>query len=307
MLDKIMGIYKITNKINGKSYIGQSVNIERRWWNHKSCNGSDDFPLYKAIKQYGKDNFTYEVLEECSKDKLSERELYYIHKFNTVEEGYNPTDITDNPFKHKEILTKAIQNMTIQHNTMEYKIKQSEITKNLWKNKDYREKVTNAINKVKGNIPKKKKEPKLKLKKHKRVRLSRINQVPMKVLANTDEWRKKKSNEIKEAWKRGRYSKEQSANNIKKFQDKFKSDAEYREMVIQKMRDNKPNSIAIDMLDIETGEKIMGFPKIMDGAKWIRENTKYIKADYATINKTCKNPKRTAYGYRWRYSEKEGD
>ena len=61
------------------------------------------------------------------------------------------------------------------------------------------------------------------------------------------------------------------------------------------------------MLDIKTGEKIMDFPKIMDGAKWIRENTKYIKADYATINKTCKNPKRTAYGYRWRYSEKEGD
>lgn len=60
----ICGIYRITNKINGKSYIGQSVNIKNRWYVHKAT--KDDYPIHRAIRKYGKNNFSWEILEECS-------------------------------------------------------------------------------------------------------------------------------------------------------------------------------------------------------------------------------------------------
>lgn len=90
----ICGIYKITNKINGKSYIGQSVNIKNRWYVHKAT--KDDYPIHRAIQKYGKNNFSWEVLEECSEQQLSEREIYYISKYNTFmyaenSNGYNLT------------------------------------------------------------------------------------------------------------------------------------------------------------------------------------------------------------------------
>lgn len=88
----ICGIYKITNKVNNKSYIGQSVNIINRWYVHKAV--KDDYPIHRAIQKYGKDNFSWEILEECAESQLSEREIYYIAKYNTFmyaenSNGYN--------------------------------------------------------------------------------------------------------------------------------------------------------------------------------------------------------------------------
>lgn len=90
----ICGIYKITNKINNKSYIGQSVNINNRWYVHKAT--KDDYPIHRAIQKYGKNNFSWEILEECTESQLSEREIYYIAKYNTFmyaknSNGYNLT------------------------------------------------------------------------------------------------------------------------------------------------------------------------------------------------------------------------
>ena len=56
-------IYKATNKINGKSYIGQSNNIERRFSEHKT---KIDIPIEIAIRKYGIDAFNFEIIEECS-------------------------------------------------------------------------------------------------------------------------------------------------------------------------------------------------------------------------------------------------
>jgi group I intron endonuclease len=90
----MVGIYKITNKINGKAYIGQSTNIKRRWNVHKNAsvnpNGKCyEYPLYRAMRKYGLDNFTFEVVEECKKSELNEREIFYIQKYNTYADGYN--------------------------------------------------------------------------------------------------------------------------------------------------------------------------------------------------------------------------
>ena len=88
------GIYKITNKINGKSYIGQSVDILRRWRTHRtsafdSSQKGYEYPLYRAIRKYGLENFSFEVLEECDQKELDRKEQEYILFYNSFGNGYN--------------------------------------------------------------------------------------------------------------------------------------------------------------------------------------------------------------------------
>ena len=85
----MIGIYKITKISNGKSYIGQSNDIERRFKEHQQKGTSSRIPLDIAIQKYGINAFTYEILEECSIDKLNEREQYWIKYYNTIKNGYN--------------------------------------------------------------------------------------------------------------------------------------------------------------------------------------------------------------------------
>ena len=82
------GIYKIENKINGKIYIGQSIEIERRWQKHLSA--SDDFIVHQAIRKYGKENFIFSIVEECELIDLNEKENYWINFYQSiVPNGYN--------------------------------------------------------------------------------------------------------------------------------------------------------------------------------------------------------------------------
>ena len=71
-----IGIYKITNLLNNKIYIGQSLNIERRFKEHCYKGKESRIPLDLAIQKYGKDNFTFEIIENCLKEELNEKETY---------------------------------------------------------------------------------------------------------------------------------------------------------------------------------------------------------------------------------------
>lgn len=83
----MVGIYKITKKQNGKSYIGQSNNIDRRFSEHKT---KTDLAIDIAIHKYGIDAFNFEIIEECSLEKLDEREIYWIAYYDTYKGfGYN--------------------------------------------------------------------------------------------------------------------------------------------------------------------------------------------------------------------------
>lgn len=99
----ITGIYKITNTINHKVYIGQSKNIIRRWQAHKNRafvpNKEYDKYLYRAFRKYGIDVFTFEIIEECAIEKLDEREKYYILQYHSCIDtyGYNETCGYDSP------------------------------------------------------------------------------------------------------------------------------------------------------------------------------------------------------------------
>ena len=84
------GIYKIENQVNGKVYIGQSINITQRWRQHRTYYQIDmDKVLYKAMRKYGIENFSFEVIEECEATKLNDREIYWIEYYNSYYEGYN--------------------------------------------------------------------------------------------------------------------------------------------------------------------------------------------------------------------------
>ena len=87
------GIYKVTNIKTNEIYIGKSVKIADRFINHiKSAYGLEgvaESQFQRALKKYGVDNFTWELLEECSKENLNGREKYYIVFFGTKEYGYN--------------------------------------------------------------------------------------------------------------------------------------------------------------------------------------------------------------------------
>lgn len=89
MGDNVIGIYKITNQITKMVYIGQSVDIQRRWREHRVKYKSKDTLLYQAMRLYGINNFTFEILEECKAEELNSKEKYYIQQYNTLEEGYN--------------------------------------------------------------------------------------------------------------------------------------------------------------------------------------------------------------------------
>ena len=92
-INKISGIYKITNIKDNKCYIGQSVDIATRFKNHAKCGLGIDTPannkLYQAMEKEGLENFTWELLEKCPKEQLNEKEKYYIKAYQAVEYGYN--------------------------------------------------------------------------------------------------------------------------------------------------------------------------------------------------------------------------
>lgn len=89
------GIYKIVNDANGKIYIGQSRDIDTRWYKHISFlryNSHHNRHLQAAWNKYGEDAFKFSVVEECGEDDLNDRERYYINLYDSRRNGYNLDD-----------------------------------------------------------------------------------------------------------------------------------------------------------------------------------------------------------------------
>ena len=91
----VCGIYKITNILSGDIYIGQSVNISDRFKQHIKCglgiDASATNKLYNNMQEYGVWNFTFEVLQKCSRDKLNEKERFWIEMYQSNKVGMNIT------------------------------------------------------------------------------------------------------------------------------------------------------------------------------------------------------------------------
>ena len=92
--NKKTGIYKITSLVDGRCYIGQAVDIKERFRDHMKAGLGIDAPqnkFYEIMQQQGLENFTFELLEECPKDELNEKEKFYIELFSSYNYGYNST------------------------------------------------------------------------------------------------------------------------------------------------------------------------------------------------------------------------
>lgn len=89
----VCGIYKITNQETGECYIGQAVDVRKRWYEHAKMMLQIDAPqgnqLYAAAKEYGLDSFSFELLLECEPKELNEKEKYFIELYNSDAVGYN--------------------------------------------------------------------------------------------------------------------------------------------------------------------------------------------------------------------------
>ena len=101
-MNKISGVYLVRNTITNDCYVGSSVDVKRRWANHKSPSKWKQRPnslLYKAFQKYELSNFIFEILEECDKSQLFIREQYYINKLK-------PTYNHNKAFQTSEELVK---------------------------------------------------------------------------------------------------------------------------------------------------------------------------------------------------------
>jgi len=91
---KITGIYKITNIVNNKVYIGSSINVKKRCNQHfrmlKNSNHHSS-KLQNAYNRYGKESFIFEIIEECDKNVITDREQYWLDKLDSYNNGYNCT------------------------------------------------------------------------------------------------------------------------------------------------------------------------------------------------------------------------
>jgi group I intron endonuclease len=105
-LEESMVIYLITNKINGKMYVGQTRNkLKERWAAHKRCR--DNMAIAKAIKKYGIEKFSIQVIDRCqTADELNKKEIDWIKHYGTLyPSGYNLQEgglNLDNKFRSRE-------------------------------------------------------------------------------------------------------------------------------------------------------------------------------------------------------------
>ena len=142
-----MLIYKITNKINNKCYIGQTIkNAEERWEEHQAhafgTHPNDvNKTLYKAIRKYGLENFTFEVLQDNIEtyEQLDKAEIYWIDFYNSFIKGYNETfggqqyhkilpnkEIIEDYYKTRSARKTAL-NFGIDHSTVDDILNQNNI------------------------------------------------------------------------------------------------------------------------------------------------------------------------------------
>lgn len=105
------GIYLIKNKVNNRCYIGQSIEIERRWEEHRRSsldkNAVDyNTPLHRAFRKYGSDNFSLSILEVVEEhSNLNSLENKYMRVYNSVSDGYNQIFTSRNGLSKNDTIT----------------------------------------------------------------------------------------------------------------------------------------------------------------------------------------------------------
>lgn len=140
-------LYKITNLINNKIYIGQTISPDKRWYAHRKAAANPRQPIAFAIKKYGAHNFEYEVIAcALTQEDSNESEILLIKQYNSYSTGYNATE------GGKGMLGRKVSNATREKISAANKGKKNphskewcEYMSNLFKNREFSEEHRSAI------------------------------------------------------------------------------------------------------------------------------------------------------------------
>ena len=128
-------IYKITNDVNNKVYIGQTVKTIKKRWQQHQCNSKKEYfsqiVLYKAMNKYGLEHFHIEEIENVENNMLDEREKYWIKYYNSYNNGYNSTiggrEIALYDFNEEQIISDYIELKSARKVALKYNVDHSTI------------------------------------------------------------------------------------------------------------------------------------------------------------------------------------
>ncbi len=270
----MVGIYKITNKINGKVYIGQSLCIENRIKEHiRNINYPDrKNAIYSAFRKYGIENFSFDVIEECKEEDLDNREKYWIKYYDSYNNGYNLTLGGENGRKYD----------------YDYIVEQYKIYKTTEKTAEaigcHYHTVSNALKAQ--NITPYAKSSGLPRK------IKQIDPVTLKVVAEYEK--------IKDGAEAVGVSDCAISNVLRGLKKaaggyiwKYSEDkTELKSVEIKNMHRNQK----LQQLDKNTEEVIMEYNSVKEALIALNKNVKD-----GSIYQVCKGKANTAYGYKWRF------
>ena len=264
----MIGIYKITNKINKKCYIGQSINIKERFYGHKSS--ENNVYLRNAFKKYGIDNFIFEVIEECKREELNQKEIYYIKLYKSTNRkfGYNLSPGGTGREKKTSLRTRRLIS----------KSKKGKLTRTEETEKNRAEKFKKTI----ANMPREQFEEW-----HKKIGKRHKNKVV------TQEQRDKISKSLKEYYK---------DENVRKQKSEKQKGKKLSLMTRLKM------SMAKKLTSKEQNQRfckpIVQYDKLgnyITEYKSVKEASDKTNVDGGNICLCCKHKRKTAGGYKWEY------
>lgn len=287
------GIYKITNLVNNHTYIGQAVDIQKRWISHKyEANNPNtvqyNYTIHRAFRKYGLDNFSFEIIEQCCAEELNDKEIYWINYFDTYNNGYNETPGgdcgpvmkgEDNP---RAILTEedvhVIRSAALQclpqkdffeHSYLKEKISYRQFCR-IWRGEGWESILPKAVQYVKTE------EYLNKIRKN--ARACTITQT------QKDAWKDIEQRKINGESRKSVYEKYKHQYTISGF-----------DSIWYKIRENtKPKSRKVIKLDKNTMQELETYDSIAEAS---RQNN----CDASSITKVCKNIKNSCGGYKWKY------
>lgn len=137
----MIGIYKITNP-SGKIYIGQSVDIKRRFIDYKKSLKKQQIRLYNSIKKYGYENHIFEVIEECNIELLNERERYWQDYYNVLSNNGLNCRLTKTNDKSGRLSNETIQKLKNKDSSY---LKGNLFRKNILHSEDIKKQIRNTL------------------------------------------------------------------------------------------------------------------------------------------------------------------
>lgn len=142
--EKKTGIYKITSP-SGKVYIGQSIDIEKRWGYYKTKKTNIQPKLQNSFNKYGVTKHLFEILELCSEDTLNERERYWQDFYNVIVDGLNLKLTPANEMGRLSPTTLEKRQTTRQQNGGYSSVQKRQLEDNVAKRPDVKHKISNTV------------------------------------------------------------------------------------------------------------------------------------------------------------------